>query len=150
MPSFLYLILPGSFRTSGDMLPALFDELLIFKIEIASGNWVAWSTEKQELESWLMLRCSRSVSLLTTTHFRADSKLAPRQWETSLLGNATSHWLGANLESARTGWSFNNEIYTVRHVYHLLSFVKPLFRMIEHKTSYAEQYPMWTPYYDYE
>ena len=31
---------------------------------------------------------------------RADSKLAPSQWETSLQSNAVSHWLGANLESA--------------------------------------------------
>ena len=31
---------------------------------------------------------------------RADSRLAPSQWETSLQSNAISHWLGANLESA--------------------------------------------------
>ena len=31
---------------------------------------------------------------------RADSRLAPSQWETSLQSNAVSHWLGANLESA--------------------------------------------------
>ena len=31
---------------------------------------------------------------------RADSRLAPNQWETSLLSNDVSHWLGANLESA--------------------------------------------------
>ena len=30
-----------------------------------------------------------------------DSRLAPSQWETSLQSNAVSHWLGANLESAR-------------------------------------------------
>ena len=32
--------------------------------------------------------------------FRADSRLAPSQWEMSLQSNAVSHWLGANLESA--------------------------------------------------
>ena len=32
--------------------------------------------------------------------FRADSRLAPSQWETSLQSNAVSHWLGANLESS--------------------------------------------------
>ena len=32
--------------------------------------------------------------------FRADSRLAPSQWETSLQINVVSHWLGANLESA--------------------------------------------------
>ena len=31
---------------------------------------------------------------------RADSRLAPCQWETALQSNAVSHWLGANLESA--------------------------------------------------
>ena len=30
---------------------------------------------------------------------RADSRLSPSQWETSLRSNAVSHWLGANLES---------------------------------------------------
>ena len=32
--------------------------------------------------------------------FRADSRFAPCQWETSLHCNDVSHWLGANLESA--------------------------------------------------
>ena len=30
---------------------------------------------------------------------RTDSRFAPRQWETALLCNNVSHWLGANLES---------------------------------------------------
>ena len=34
------------------------------------------------------------------TGFRADSRLAPSQWEMSLQSNAVSHLLGANLESA--------------------------------------------------
>ena len=29
---------------------------------------------------------------------RADSRLAPSQWETALQSNTVSHWLGANLE----------------------------------------------------
>ena len=32
--------------------------------------------------------------------YRADSRFAPSQWETSLQSNAISHWLGASLESA--------------------------------------------------
>ena len=32
-----------------------------------------------------------------------ESWIAPSQWETALLSNAVSHWLGANLESALTG-----------------------------------------------
>ena len=39
--------------------------------------------------------------------FRADSRLAPSQWETSLQSNAVSHWLGANLESALINLSEN-------------------------------------------
>ena len=35
-------------------------------------------------------------------NFRADTRLAPSQWETSLQSNAVSDWLGANLESALT------------------------------------------------
>ena len=31
---------------------------------------------------------------------RADSRFAPSQWETALLCNHISHWLGASLESA--------------------------------------------------
>ena len=34
------------------------------------------------------------------TWSRADSRLAPSQWETALLCNDVSHWLGASLESA--------------------------------------------------
>ena len=42
-------------------------------------------------------------------YIRADSTLAPSQWETSLQSNGISHWLGANLESAlyvshKTSW----------------------------------------------
>ena len=36
----------------------------------------------------------------TQTYIRADSRFAPSQWETALLCNDVSHWLGANLESA--------------------------------------------------
>ena len=32
--------------------------------------------------------------------YRADSRIAPSQWETPLQSNAVSHWLGAILESA--------------------------------------------------
>ena len=38
--------------------------------------------------------------MLKLAIFKADSRLAPSQWETPLQSNALSHWLGANLESA--------------------------------------------------
>ena len=37
---------------------------------------------------------------VTKTCLRADPRLAPSQWETSLQSNAVSHWLGAIIESA--------------------------------------------------
>ena len=39
------------------------------------------------------------IPLLGLRHPRNDSRFAPSQWETALLCNAVSHWLGANLES---------------------------------------------------
>ena len=36
----------------------------------------------------------------TLSIYRADSRFAPSQWETALLCNDVSHWLGASLESA--------------------------------------------------
>ena len=35
------------------------------------------------------------------TWYRVDSRFAPSQWETALLCNDVSHWLGANLESTQ-------------------------------------------------
>ena len=40
------------------------------------------------------------MTTLSLQWFRADSRSAPSQWETALLCNDVSHWLGTNLESA--------------------------------------------------
>ena len=37
---------------------------------------------------------------IISSYVRADSRFAPSQWETALLCNDVSRWLGANLESA--------------------------------------------------
>ena len=37
---------------------------------------------------------------VSSIKYRADSRLVPSQWETSLQSNAVSHWLSANLQSA--------------------------------------------------
>ena len=42
-----------------------------------------------------------TITLQQWNNYRADSMFAPSQWETALLCNDVSHWLGANLESAR-------------------------------------------------
>ena len=39
------------------------------------------------------------IKVVCNRKYRADSRLAPRQWETLLQSNTTSHWLGTNLES---------------------------------------------------
>ena len=48
----------------------------------------------------VILSCYGYDMIGHTCIFRADSRLAPSQWETSLQSNAVSHWLGADLESA--------------------------------------------------
>ena len=50
-----------------------------------------------EILPWLMREIWK---LIFNFHYRADSRCAPSQWETALLCNDVSHWLGANLESA--------------------------------------------------
>ena len=46
---------------------------------------------------------SRTTSRHFESEYRADSRFAPSQWETALLCNDVSHWLGANLESINPG-----------------------------------------------
>ena len=51
-----------------------------------------WSGEKTDSRPGLsQVRCS---------HTRADPRFVPGQWETALLCNDISHWLGTSLESA--------------------------------------------------
>ena len=40
------------------------------------------------------------ISTSIYMYIRADSRFAPSQWETALLCNGVSHWLGASLKSA--------------------------------------------------
>ena len=49
------------------------------------------------------LDCTKHIEMyIVRDTCRADSRFAPSQWETTLLCNDASHWLGANLESALT------------------------------------------------
>ena len=77
-------------------------------------RWWLTCTEKQRPVSSLggVVRfLKRSSAILNKEHHlvtknsqwnlhRADSRLAPSQWEKALQSNTLSHWLGANLESA--------------------------------------------------
>ena len=71
---------------------------------------VHWAQYKSKVNNWAEFQgkdnfpiTDKTVvrkSYLENGNFRADSKLAPSQCETSLQSNAVSHWLGAKLESA--------------------------------------------------
>ena len=50
-------------------------------------------------QKWIWSR-DYNVLLITLYISRVDSRFAPSQWETALLCNDVSHWLGANLKSA--------------------------------------------------
>ena len=65
-------------------------------------TWVVWLIEDLCVRS----RHQGQGEVITPHIYcnRADSRLAPSQWETPLQCNAVSHWLGANLESALWGY----------------------------------------------
>ena len=65
-----------------------------------------WSSQNKYIHP-LLYTCRPWVTSLLDIHMhrlrycnRADSRFAPSQWETALLCNGVSHWLGASLESA--------------------------------------------------
>ena len=55
---------------------------------------------KLKLFLWMDITWLHVNSLYLLCYSRVDSRFAPSQWETALLCNAVSHWLGASLESA--------------------------------------------------
>ena len=60
----------------------------------------------------------------TISFYRADSRLAPSQWETLLQSNAVSHWLCANLESAlflTMSLTTHNEIQSCIYLTHAIT-----------------------------
>ena len=67
-------------------------------------QWQTWGHQDVDYATALELGSNRTIAMqglwLLMLHCRADSRLAPSPWETSLQSNAVSHWLGANLESA--------------------------------------------------
>ena len=76
---------------------------------------------------------------------RADSRLAPSQWETSLQSNIISHWLGANLVSALVAvlsWS-----QCVKDVYYMLlhftSFCHPEMAQEDQILTHGRQGPIY-------
>ena len=66
------------------------------QITLFLGNIVMYLYlhHSSRMKSYRLLRFCSSARL------RADYRFAPSQWETALLCNNVSHWLGASLESA--------------------------------------------------
>ena len=66
-----------------------------------------WDSRHEDLQLfWLSLKhCfldlphNPQISHIPLSDDRADSRFAPSQWETALLCNNVSHWLGPSLES---------------------------------------------------
>ena len=56
--------------------------------------------EEDDFENIMSATCRPFCSGLELSSARADSRFAPSQWETALLCNDVSHWLGGSLESA--------------------------------------------------
>ena len=65
---------------------------------MAMISLVSWNKERYKIMMCFIAADNKETTRLLTS--RAHSRLAPRQWETSLQCNAVSHWLGANLELA--------------------------------------------------
>ena len=65
--------------------------------------------------SWRVVRNRKGAMMVCNIdiRYRADSSVAPSQWETTLLCNDVSHWLGATLESALRYINISDS----RHVY---------------------------------
>ena len=75
---------------------------------------------------------SNSPLFLETTPVtrRAETRLAPSQWETSLQSNAVSHWLGANLDITFT-------TKDVTPVYNLLAIHLGTSKHVKHREARA-------------
>ena len=80
---------PGDKPLSEPMMVRLKTHICVSRPQWVKGQWV-----------WV--RVGMTIRHLGTVIFwcRAEFRLAPSQWETSLQSNAISHWLGANLESS--------------------------------------------------
>ena len=69
--------------------------------DITRQQWVNIKIHFEMQQQSFTERHTPLVGLITTPYVsRTDSRFAPSQWETALLCNAISHWLGANLKSS--------------------------------------------------
>ena len=87
-----------------------------------------------------------SAGTVLSTKFRANSRFAPSQWETALLCNNITHWLGASLESAlKFHVSIEVSLDTL-YVYTLYIYMLKILNTF----SLRSQYPKWPMrYFEY-
>ena len=80
------------------------------------------------------------LQTLVLFYFWADSRFASSQWETALLGNDVSHWLGASLDSALHLWSETSQSDSYKTVLYrpcLPRFVWERFRPMREDITYT-------------
>ena len=70
----------------------------------------------------------------------ADYRFAPSQWETALLCNDVSHWLGANLVSALCSLCYDNMRSKNNHTRNILLIIIPLSMWTLRKADDPKQY----------
>ena len=90
---------------------ATYQETFIYQnsvVEVGHSQWKAYSImytrvdkpHKNKKYNMPFFGYVDNPKWIRGMYFRADSRFAPIQWETSLQSNVVSHWLGANLEWA--------------------------------------------------
>ena len=84
-------------------------------VKIVFGKWL-FGQRSAIIKLYQFMKSIWSLSSSWYVH-RADSMLAPSEWETSLPSNAESHRLGANLKSAPCIRRYNKCNYLVQVVY---------------------------------
>ena len=85
-----------------------------WNIQQINTNSVALPGRKQpyhSLSCWMI-----AIIIIQPISCRADSRLAPSLWQTSLQSNAVSHWLGTNLESALSWLLLCAELQWYAHI----------------------------------
>ena len=89
--------------SSYDLIITPFYETMTFTGSILSSDQATWGLCGISPLFFFFFFFKRNPSFVTKEPLqpiRADSTFAPSQWDTALLCNDLSHWLGANLNSA--------------------------------------------------
>ena len=106
-------------------------------------NWI-WNKEQIKVIKCIFLVLKRYLIGPQNHIYRADSRLAPSQWETVLLCNDIYNWLGTNRESAliyiwqmllQPRWGHSCQIWSwyITYVTRILIILKKKRKMTEQK-----------------